>query len=92
MASLPLLISSVSSAFPEIGMIPSGGIAAQNGNKDENKTKTTYMNGYERIMAVLKGEPHDRVPVMLHNFMMAAREINFSMKEVVMLFGILSGI
>ena len=39
------------------------------------------MNGYERIMAAMKGESHDRVPVMLHNFMLAAREINVSMKE-----------
>ncbi len=39
------------------------------------------MNGYERTMAALKGEPHDRVPVMLHNFMLAAREINVSMQE-----------
>jgi len=39
------------------------------------------MNGYERTMAALRGEPHDRVPVMLHNFMMAAREINVSMSN-----------
>jgi len=32
------------------------------------------MNGYERITAALRGERPDRVPVMLHNFMMAARE------------------
>jgi uroporphyrinogen decarboxylase len=32
------------------------------------------MNGYQRIQAALKGEWPDRVPVMLHNFMMAARE------------------
>ena len=37
------------------------------------------MNSYERTMAAMRGEPHDRVPVMLHNFMMAAREINVSM-------------
>jgi len=39
------------------------------------------MNGYERTMAALRGEPHDRTPVMLHNFMMAAREINVSMRQ-----------
>ena len=39
------------------------------------------MNGYERTMAALRGEQHDRVPVMLHNFMMAAREINVSMSS-----------
>ena len=38
------------------------------------------MNGYERTIAALHGEPHDRTPVMLHNFMMAAREINVSMR------------
>ncbi len=32
------------------------------------------MNGYERITAALKGEKPDKVPVMLHNFMLAARE------------------
>lgn len=39
------------------------------------------MNGYERIMAALKGEWPDRVPVMLHNFMMAAREAGYSQTE-----------
>ena len=39
------------------------------------------MNSYERTMAALRGEPHDRIPVMLHNFMMAAREINVSMRQ-----------
>jgi uroporphyrinogen decarboxylase len=39
------------------------------------------MNGYERTIAALQGEPHDKIPVMLHNFMMAAREINVSMRE-----------
>jgi len=38
------------------------------------------MNGYERIAAALRGERPDRVPVMLHNFMMAAREAGHSMK------------
>ncbi len=32
------------------------------------------MNGRERVLAALRGETPDRVPVMLHNFMMAARE------------------
>lgn len=37
------------------------------------------MNGYERIHAALRGEWPDGVPVMLHNFMMAARENSVSM-------------
>jgi uroporphyrinogen decarboxylase len=32
------------------------------------------MNGYQRVAAAFAGEQPDRVPVMLHNFMMAARE------------------
>jgi uroporphyrinogen decarboxylase len=32
------------------------------------------MNGYQRVAAAFAGERSDRVPVMLHNFMMAARE------------------
>ncbi len=32
------------------------------------------MNGRERVLAALRGERPDRVPVMLHNFLMAARE------------------
>ncbi|MDH4196874.1 MAG: uroporphyrinogen decarboxylase family protein [Candidatus Aminicenantes bacterium] len=32
------------------------------------------MNGRERILAALRGEWPDRVPIMLHNFMLAARE------------------
>lgn len=39
------------------------------------------MNGYERTIAALRGEPHDTVPVMLHNFMMAAREAGVSMRQ-----------
>jgi len=38
------------------------------------------MNGYERITSVLGGERPDRAPVMLHNFMMAAREAGVTMK------------
>jgi len=39
------------------------------------------MTSKERISAALKGLPTDRVPVMLHNFMMAAREYKVSMKQ-----------
>ncbi len=39
------------------------------------------MNGYERIMAALHGERADCVPIMLHNFMPAAREAGYSMRE-----------
>jgi len=39
------------------------------------------VNGCERILAALRGEPVDRVPVMLHNFLMAAREADVSMAE-----------
>jgi uroporphyrinogen decarboxylase len=39
------------------------------------------MNGYQRIAAALAGEPPDCVPVMLHNFLMAAREAGVSMGE-----------
>lgn len=39
------------------------------------------MNGYQRIGAALKGEPVDKTPVMLHNFMMAAREAGLTMRE-----------
>lgn len=39
------------------------------------------MNGYQRIQKALKGEWPDRRPVMLHNFMMAAEESGYTMKE-----------
>ncbi len=39
------------------------------------------MNGYERISAALRGEKPDRVPVMLHNFLHAAREAGFTMRQ-----------
>ncbi len=39
------------------------------------------MNGYERVNAALNGEKPDKVPVMLHNFMMAAREHNVTMAQ-----------
>lgn len=37
------------------------------------------MNGYQRIKAALPGEWPDQRPVMLHNFMMAAREAGLTM-------------
>ena len=39
------------------------------------------MNGYERITATLKGEKPNKVPVMLHNFLMAAREHGVTMEQ-----------
>jgi uroporphyrinogen-III decarboxylase len=39
------------------------------------------MNGYERITAALKGEKPDKIPVMLHNFLMAAREHGVTMEQ-----------
>lgn len=39
------------------------------------------MNGYQRIRAAFAGEWPDSVPVMLHNFMMAAREAGIRMAE-----------
>ncbi len=39
------------------------------------------MNGYERIRAVLEGRWPDRRPVMLHNFMAAAREAGIKMAQ-----------
>lgn len=39
------------------------------------------MTGKERVQAALEGKWTDRRPVMLHNFMMAAREAGISMKE-----------
>ena len=39
------------------------------------------MNGYCRIAAALAGREPDAVPVMLHNFMMAAHEAGISMRE-----------
>jgi len=41
----------------------------------------TGMNGYQRIKAALEGRRADRIPVMLHNFMLAAREAGYSMEE-----------
>jgi MtaA/CmuA family methyltransferase len=39
------------------------------------------LNGYQRIRAALAGERPDRVPVMLHNFLMAAREAGHSQRR-----------
>ncbi len=39
------------------------------------------MNGRQRIDAALKGEWPDQTPVMLHNFMMAAREAGVTMRQ-----------
>ena len=39
------------------------------------------MNGFQRIRAVLEGERPGAVPVMLHNFMMAAREAGILMSR-----------
>lgn len=39
------------------------------------------MNGLERINAALSGRRPDRVPVMLHNFMMAAREAGLTQRQ-----------
>jgi uroporphyrinogen decarboxylase len=39
------------------------------------------MNGYERIQAAIKGEKPDTTPIMLHNFMMAAKEAGVSMAQ-----------
>ncbi len=39
------------------------------------------MNGYERITAALRGDWPDRVPVMLHNFQMAAHENGLTMEH-----------
>jgi uroporphyrinogen decarboxylase len=38
------------------------------------------MNPRDRITSALKGKKSDKVPVMLHNFMMAAREFGLTMK------------
>lgn len=39
------------------------------------------MNGYDRITAALRGEKPDKTPVMLHNFLMAAREHGVTMEQ-----------
>ncbi|KAA6316236.1 hypothetical protein EZS27_033425 [termite gut metagenome] len=40
------------------------------------------MNGYQRIHSALHGIMPDRRPVMLHNFMLAAREAGYTMKQL----------
>ena len=39
------------------------------------------MNGYQRVTAALQGRKPDTTPVMLHNFMMAAREAGLTMER-----------
>lgn len=39
------------------------------------------MTGYERIHAALKGQRADKVPITLHNFMMAAAEAGYTQHE-----------
>jgi len=39
------------------------------------------MNGYQRIISAIEGRKPDWIPVMLHNFMMAAREYGVTMGE-----------
>jgi uroporphyrinogen decarboxylase len=39
------------------------------------------MNGYQRVAAALQGQESDTIPIMLHNFMMAAREYGVTMAE-----------
>jgi len=39
------------------------------------------MNGKQRIESALRGEQPDRVPVMLHNFLMAAREAGYTQRQ-----------
>ena len=39
------------------------------------------MTGHQRISAAIKGEKPDKIPIMLHNFMPAAREAGITMKQ-----------
>lgn len=39
------------------------------------------MNGLQRIMAAMRGERPDNVPIMLHNFMMATREAGLTQAQ-----------
>lgn len=39
------------------------------------------MNGYERIKAALAGNETDKIPIMLHNFMMVAKEAGITMRQ-----------
>ena len=50
-------------------------------NRGSKGDKTLIMNGYERITAALNDKKPDTVPIMLHNFMMAAHEYGVTMKQ-----------
>jgi uroporphyrinogen decarboxylase len=39
------------------------------------------MNGRERVLATINGQPHDRVPVAQHNFPFAARHVGITMEQ-----------
>lgn len=39
------------------------------------------MTGYERIQVALSGKQPDKTPIMLHNFMMAAKEAGYTMAQ-----------
>jgi MtaA/CmuA family methyltransferase len=39
------------------------------------------MNGYQRIMSAFQGKHPDTTPIILHNFMMAAREAGMTMNQ-----------
>lgn len=39
------------------------------------------MNGYQRIKAALAGKDTDKIPIMLHNFMMVAKEAGLTMGQ-----------
>jgi MtaA/CmuA family methyltransferase len=39
------------------------------------------MNGYDRIRAAIENRPVDKIPIMLHNFLMAAREAGITMEQ-----------
>ena len=43
------------------------------------------MNSLQRVRAVLRGDLPDRVPVCLHNFMMAAREAAIPMESIALI-------
>lgn len=45
------------------------------------ESEVTFMNSLERVQAVLAGRIPDRVPVCLHNFMLAAREAGISIRQ-----------
>ncbi len=47
-----------------------------------SNVRETIMNGYERINAVLDKKTPDRLPVMLHNFIPAARVIGLSSSSI----------